>query len=221
MHCIAFFIIDINKCIKFVPNLNKILFKFDLLIINKKKMKKLFIITMSLVAFTLQAQDVTFGAKAGLNFASMTGDDTDGLDGRTSLHLGLTAEIEMSDTFSIQPELLYSGQGYTADGDVTGKVDYINIPVMAKFYVGESFNLEAGPQIGFLASAKADVDGESVDIKDSLKSTDFALNLGAGYKLDSGLNFGLRYSMGLTDVPDGDSDGFKHSVLQLSVGFNF
>ena len=34
-------------------------------------MKKLFIITMSLVAFTLQAQDVTFGAKAGLNFASL------------------------------------------------------------------------------------------------------------------------------------------------------
>ena len=184
-------------------------------------MKKLFTITMALVAFTISAQNVTFGAKAGLNFASMTGDDADGLDGRTSIHLGVTAEIEMSDSFSIQPELLYSGQGYTADGDVTGKVDYINLPVMAKFYVADGFSVEAGPQIGFLASAKADVDGESTDIKDLLKSTDFALNLGAGYKLDSGLNFGLRYSMGLTDVPDGDSNGFNHSVLQLSVGFNF
>ena len=184
-------------------------------------MKKLFTITMALVAFSVSAQNITFGAKAGLNFASMTGDDADGLDGRTSIHLGVTAEIEMSDSFSIQPELLYSGQGYTADGDVTGKVDYINLPVMAKFYVADGFSVEAGPQIGFLASAKADVDGESTDIKDLLKSTDFALNLGAGYKLDSGLNFGLRYSMGLTDVPDGDSDGFKHSVLQLSVGFNF
>ena len=176
---------------------------------------------MALIAFTISAQNITFGAKAGLNFASMAGDDADGLDGRTSFHLGVTAEIEMSDTFSIQPELLYSGQGYTADGDVTGKVDYINLPIMAKFYVADGISLEAGPQIGFLASAKADVDGESTDIKDLLKSTDFALNLGAGYKLDSGLNFGLRYSMGLTDVPDGDSDGFKHSVLQLSVGYNF
>lgn len=184
-------------------------------------MKKLFTITLALLAITISAQNITFGAKAGLNFASMSGDDADGLDGRTSIHLGVTAEIEMSDTFSIQPELLYSGQGYTADGDVTGKVDYINLPVMAKFYVGEGISLEAGPQIGFLASAKADVGGESTDIKDALKSTDFALNLGAGYKLDSGLNFGLRYSMGLTDVLDGDSNGFKHSVLQLSVGFNF
>jgi len=184
-------------------------------------MKKLFTIIMALVAFTISAQNITFGAKAGLNFASMTGDDADGLDGRTSFHLGVTAEIEMSDTFSIQPELLYSGQGYTADGDVTGKVDYINLPVMAKFYVGEGFSLEAGPQIGFLASAKVDVDGESIDFKDDAKSTDFSLNLGAGYKLNSGLNFGLRYSMGLTDVPDYDTDGFKHSVLQLSVGYNF
>lgn len=184
-------------------------------------MKKLFTITMALVAFTISAQNITFGAKAGLNFASMAGDDADGLDGRTSFHLGVTAEIEMSDTFSIQPELLYSGQGYTADGDVTGKVDYINLPIMAKFYVADGISLEAGPQIGFLASAKAVVDGESTDIKDSLKSTDFALNLGAGYKLDSGLNFGLRYSIGLTDVYDFDTDGFKHSVLQLSVGYNF
>ena len=91
-------------------------------------MKKLFTITMALVAFTISAQNITFGAKAGLNFASMAGDDADGLDGRTSFHLGVTAEIEMSDTFSIQPELLYSGQGYTIDGDVTGKVDYINLP---------------------------------------------------------------------------------------------
>ena len=184
-------------------------------------MKKLFTITMALVAFTIGAQNVTFGAKAGLNFASMVGDDAEGLDGRTSFHLGATAEIEISESFSIQPELLYSGQGFTDEGDVTGKVDYINLPVMAKFYVSDGFSIEAGPQIGFLASAKSEVDGNSTDIKDALKSTDFALNLGAGYKLDSGLNFGLRYSMGLTDVPDVDSDGFKHSVVQLSVGYNF
>ena len=183
-------------------------------------MKKLFTITMALVAFTISAQNVTFGAKAGLNLASMVGDDAEGLDGRTSFHIGATAEFEISESFSIQPELLYSGQGYTADEDVTGKVDYINLPVMAKFYVADGFSVEAGPQIGFLASAKADVNGESVDIKDTLKSTDFAFNIGAGYEVGSGLNLGLRYSMGLTDVED-DSNGFKHSVFLLSIGYNF
>lgn len=204
-------------------------------------MKKLFTITMALVAFTISAQNVTFGAKAGLNFASMTGDDADGLDGRTSFHLGVTAEIEMSDTFSIQPELLYSGQGFTdsgelelydefgdflgaVDADITAKVNYLNLPIMLKYYVSDGLSLEAGPQIGFLLGAKVKVEAEGeseTEDVDDLKSTDFAFNLGAAYKLDSGLNFGLRYSMGLTDVPDGDSDGFKHSVLQLSVGYNF
>ena len=182
-------------------------------------MKKLFTITMALVAFTISAQNVTFGAKAGLNFASMVGDDAEGLDGRTSFHLGATAEIEISESFSIQPELLYSGQGYSYN-DATAKVDYINLPVMAKFYVADGFSVEAGPQIGFLASAKADVGGVSVDIKDELKSTDFAFNIGAGYKVSSVLNLGLRYSMGLTDVED-DSNGFKHSVFLLSIGYNF
>ena len=201
-------------------------------------MKKLLLLTFTLAAFTLYAQDINWGAKAGLNFASMTGDDADGYDGRTSFHLGVTAEIEVSDVFSIQPELLFSGQGFTDsysdpdfgdDTDITGRVNYLNLPVMAKYYISDSFSLEAGPQIGFLMSAEVEEEGqiafapysEEADIKDVLKSTDFALNLGAGYKLDSGLNFSLRYSIGMTDVPDGDSDGFKHSVLQLSVGYNF
>ena len=206
-------------------------------------MKKL-LLTIALVSFCFSANaQVKFGARAGLNFASMTGDDAVGLDGRTSLHLGITAEIEISDSFSLQPELTYSGQGYTADyefdefdetvrGEITGRVNYLNLPVMAKFYVAESFSLEFGPQIGFLMSAEEnDYDtsygSDTYDIKSDLKSTDFSLNFGAGYKLESGLNFGLRYNMGFTDVPktSPDDDGFlvdlKHGVFQVSVGYTF
>ena len=207
-------------------------------------MKKL-LLTIALVSFCFSANaQVKFGARAGLNFASMTGDDTVGLDGRTSLHFGITTEIEISDSFSLQPELTYSGQGYTADyefddfesgtvrGEITGRVNYLNLPVMAKFYVAESFSLEFGPQIGFLMSAEEnDYDttygSETYDIKEDLKSTDFSLNFGAGYKLDSGLNFGLRYNMGLTDVSDnslsedGTTVDIKHGVLQVSVGYTF
>lgn len=188
-------------------------------------MKKLFVITMALVAFNISAQNITYGAKGGLNFATMVGEDAEDIDKRTSFHLGITAEIEISDTFSIQPELLYSGQGFKTDVDDesdTVSVDYITLPVMAKFYVGNDFSLEAGPQIGFLVSAESD--GE--DVKEFLKSTDFALNLGAGYKINSKMNINLRYSMGLTDVLKGEGEDdeaadFKHSVFLLSIGYNF
>ena len=48
---------------------------------------------------------------------------------------------------------------------------------------------------------------------------DFGVNLGAGYQLNSGLNFGLRYNLGLTDIFEA-SDA-KNSVLQVSVGYTF
>ena len=76
-------------------------------------MKKL-LLSIALVSFCFSA-NAQFGAKAGLNLASMTGESAGDLDARTSLHLGFTAEIEISDSFSLQPELIYSGQGYTAD----------------------------------------------------------------------------------------------------------
>jgi len=77
-------------------------------------MKKLIIFTaIVLFGFTnVNAQDINFGAKAGVNFASLTGDETDDLDMRTSLHVGIVSEIVISETFSFQPELLYSAQGF-------------------------------------------------------------------------------------------------------------
>ena len=201
---------------------------------------------MTLVAFTLQAQDVTFGAKAGLNFASLDITDSN-IDGRTSFHLGITAEFEMSDTFSIQSELLYSAQGATEDdGETIGttvynddykfKLNYLQIPVMAKFYVSEGLSLEVGPQIGFLLSADVENDYSTIDngtvldsgsiendYKDCMNSVEFGLNFGLGYKLDSGLNFGLRYNLGLNDVydVDGSNTEIKNRGLQLLVGYNF
>lgn len=192
-------------------------------------MKKLLLVAaVAVFGFSsVNAQEVTFGAKAGLNLASISGDETDELDGRTSLHVGAVAEIAISDVFSVQPELLYSAQGakYEEEGyEETWKLDYLNLPIMAKYYVAEGFSLEAGPQVGFLMSAKAKADGEEEDLKDFVKGIDFGANVGVGYKMESGLNFGARYNLGLSNVNDGeDADDFKNqnSVIQVSVGYFF
>ena len=144
---------------------------------------------------------------------------------KTSFHLGVVAEISISDKFSVQPELLYSAQGAKQDGgDGELKLDYINIPVMAKFYVAEGFSLEAGPQVGFLMSAKSEEGGESVDVKDLFKGIDFGIDFGLGYKMESGLNFGARYNLGLSnlwDVPSDFNVKNQNSVMQLYVGYFF
>jgi hypothetical protein len=185
----------------------------------------------------VKAQDLNFGVKGGVNFASITGDFTDDLNSRTSLHFGVVAEIGISEKFSFQPELLYSAQGAKYDDSDgysgTTKLDYLNIPLIAKYYVAEGFSLEAGPQIGFLLSAKDEYespgDSGEDDVKDFVKGIDFGINLGVGYKLEGGLNFGARYNLGLSNLNDYDMSDFeeigsfdwKNGVFQISVGYFF
>lgn len=209
-------------------------------------MKKVFFIAaLAVFGFSnMNAQDASFGVKGGVNFANIAGDDTNDAKGKTSFHVGAVAEFPLSVDFSIQPEVIYSSQGYKFKdaGTVAGvdysyenktQLDYINVPIMGKYYLAEGFSLEFGPQVGFLISAKNKSEGtisglgtnesEETDIKDSLKSVDYGLNIGVGYKLDSGLNFGARYNLGLSDINDvqGYDGKNQNRVIQLSIGYMF
>ncbi|PHS07965.1 MAG: hypothetical protein COA88_07585 [Kordia sp.] len=182
-------------------------------------MKKLLLSALVVCAFvfTTNAQEVTFGAKAGLNMANLVGDVEDN-SMLIGAHVGGMVEISFSDKFAVQPELLFSIQG-TKDDDASFNLNYINVPVMAKYFVTEEISIEAGPQVGLLMSAK--YDGE--DANDGLSTIDFGLNFGAGYKMESGLNFALRYNLGLSNVYDfeGFDDKAANAVMQVSVGYFF
>ena len=192
-------------------------------------MKKLILTALAVATFgfvSAQEEGIRFGAKGGLNIASISGDDTDDLDSRTSLHLGFVAEIPVTEKFAFQPELIYSAQGAAFDlagEDVTIALDYLNLPLMGKFYVAEGLSIQAGPQIGFLLSSKVKVDDEDEDLED-VNGLDLGLNFGLGYQLDMGLFFDGRYNLGLSNLDDSDSsDDFsqKNSVIQISVGYKF
>ena len=197
-------------------------------------MKKLLLSALAVCAFTFSnAQetekssglDVTFGAKAGLNLATLAG-DAENVSMKPGFHVGGMAEIAFNEKFSVQPEVMYSLQGAKVDGGFDGEfnLSYINLPVMAKYYVAEGFSIEAGPQVGFLIDAKSKADGESFDEKEFTSSIDFGVNFGAGYKLDNGLNFSARYNVGLANTYDGpgkDDNHVTNAVMQLSVGYFF
>lgn len=199
-------------------------------------MKKIIFLALIFIGITttVQAQKIKFGAKAGMNLASWIGDDIeDGTNMRASIHFGILTEFKLNDKFSIQPEVLYSGQGATMKGLYTltqsykaaFRFDYINVPVMAKYYIVDGFNVEAGPQVGFLLSSKQMVKTGDVkevsEFDDKVKNIDFAANLGIGYDLPMGLFFNARYSFGLTKVNDTDEVNIKNRVLSLSVGYKF
>lgn len=176
----------------------------------------------------VNAQEISFGVKAGANFATQGGDDVDGAKMKVGFHAGVLAEFMISEKFGIQPELLYSMQGAKAEeGDYKTNLDYITLPIMAKYYITEGFSVHAGPQIGFLISAKTG-DDDMVDVKDFYKSIDYGLGIGAGYALDNGLFFNARYYLGLANIQEeieflGQTiePTVHNNVIQLSVGYMF
>ncbi|MBQ4804690.1 PorT family protein [Aquimarina sp. MMG015] len=186
-------------------------------------MKKVILIIV-ITVFTISnvnAQDFNLGVKGGLNFATLTGANHSEIGWTTDFNLGIMAEIKISDKFSLQPELMYSGQGYGSSVDSEGIIalNYLNVPLMSKYYVTKGLSLEAGPQIGFLLSTK----GGTQDYKDQFKTMDFGVNFGVGYKLDNGLYFSARYNLGLSNINniDGISDKNRNGVFQLSIGYFF
>jgi len=191
---------------------------------------------------SLSAQTIKYGTKIGVNIANITGDETDDLNTRASLHAGAIAEIMISDEFSFQAELLYSAQGAKSDYNETldevtfrytsVKLEYINVPLLAKFYVTEGFSLEAGPQVGFLITADREFEktdnGETEtgekDILDEIKGIDFGLNFGLAYKLGGGIFLAARYNLGFSNINDIEgSDELKNQnrVMQVSAGYFF
>lgn len=189
-------------------------------------MKKLFFLTLALCTVLVanaqkskRDEGIKLGIKGGLNVANLMG-DVEEVAIRTSIHAGLVAEIIVSDKFSIQPELLYSGQGAsdTRDGGGRIKLDYITLPVLAKFPIAKNLSLETGPQIGFLISGKYK-DNDSNDKIEDTKTIDFGLNAGLNYELNNGVFFQARYNLGLTDVGiAGDNNRASNAVIQFSIG---
>jgi len=171
-------------------------------------MKKILLSILAVVAFgTASAQDMKFGVKAGANFSNFTGDvDSDGL---TSFYIGGLVDFAVSEKFHVQPELLYS-----MEGAKDAEISFLRIPIMAKYYIAEGFNLQAGPSIGFKVSADEGLD-------ELTKSMDFGLGLGAGYELSGGLFFDARYNLGLSNISDVDPIEVKTTNFQVGLGYRF
>lgn len=197
-------------------------------------MKKVFLVAaIAVLGLSQTDAQVKFGIKAGPQLTNLVGDDVEELDSKIGFNVGGYANIRFSEQFAFQPELVYSLQGAKGEAfgtDVTLNTSYINVPLMVKWYAYDGLNFEFGPQVGFNVASKVKVDGSTLEIADGTydfdevygedpETVDFGVNIGAGYELPMGLNFGLRYSLGLTDIMK-DSDA-KNSVFSLGVGYSF
>ncbi|MEZ7498617.1 porin family protein [Flavobacterium sp. Arc3] len=162
------------------------------------------------------------GIKGGYNLAAVSFDGDGETGQRHGFQIGVYGESFISESFSIQPELMYSQQGYEikdVNGTFTQKLNYINLPVMLKAYPSKNFFLETGPQIGLAISHKEEYDGLFSSSQEyDPNNFDWGMNFGAGFKTNSGISLGVRYHLGLGDLYD--EGKAQNRVWQFSVGFD-
>ena len=99
----------------------------------------------------------------------------------------------------------------------TYKIDYINVPVLAKIYLGKTFAIEAGPQFGLKINENVETDNSTSETND-VNAFDTALAAGISLNFDSVFISG-RYTYSLNEVVK-DSNA-KNSVFQVGIGFKF
>ena len=177
--------------------------------------------------------EVNPGIKAGVNFASFGGEDTDeffqGADEkfRTGVILGGFVEIDPPGPFALQPELLYVQKGSKAEATVGGetvtgidKINYIEVPLLAKWQISVTGPLTptlfAGPAVGVPVSATSEIEGSggssSTDIDELIKPTDLGIHIGAGLDVATGtgeLTLDVRYQFGITTILRGDNKSLQ------------
>lgn len=215
------------------------------------------IVTTAILAFfstalfaqkiTYDAGKTTFGIRAGLNLANITGKFADGnkfdYSLRPGLNVGVNAEIPVGTGSYLQPGVLYSQKGATYKNDAGHvKLTYIEVPVnfVYKPTVGAGrMLLGFGPYVGFGLGGKVeDQTGKETDVeftkkydaaiaKPQYKGIDAGANLLAGYELSHNISVQLNAQLGLTEmIPEGTPNlggkaKMNNTNFGLSVGYRF
>lgn len=194
-------------------------------------MKKILILAvMMLTTMTVSAQ-MRAGSwavmpKAGFNLATVT--DADDASMKFGLVAGADMIYQINEPLAISFGVLYSMQGAKAkvkEGGVTIKnklnMDYVNIPILANFYVTRGLALKAGIQPGFNVKHKMKVESGGSSVESDIpnfKSFDFAIPIGISYEI-SNFVIDARYNLGVTKLWDQEGSSSKNSVFQFTLGY--
>lgn len=207
-----------------------------------------------------QQQPIRFGIKAGLNLSQWEGETVNSAQSlidftngsvsrkmREGFHVGGYVTIPVMPGFEIEPGLLYSQKGTKLIGTIpnesgavlnilnpratiTNKAEYIDLPIMAKVYIGEGFHVFGGPQVSYLVSNKIKAEAGALgfnvlnrefDATEQFNEFDLGLAGGLGYRFANGFNMSASYDYGLQPIDKNGSFETFNRTIKASVGYTF
>ncbi|SRR5690606_30672074 len=196
---------------------------------------------MAMPVFSQESNVTRFGVKGGVNFSNFRIDDVEDNNLKAGLNLGLFMKLPISDVVAIQPELLYSSKGsklkydniIQGEGEYRFNMNYVELPIMGVFHIGDVFNIQVGPYLAYLASANIKNMDDDLTIQgvtdlneDNFKRFDYGVAAGIGLDFN-GFIVGARYNYGLAEIGESGSlsgqltNDSKNSVGTVYIGFGF
>ena len=201
-------------------------------------MKKIAVALMCMImavgaAMAQPEKAFTFGPKIGVDYTHFWGKNVQH-GGQINYQGGLFFEYVVADHFAIAPEVVFAAQGgkfniemFGNKHDYTYHTNYINVPVMFKYYVTPSLSIDLGPQVGFnIYSKYTDELDDGVhqtktvtDHKNATKTVDVGVGLGLTYNIAKDVFVQGRYTMGMTKAFKVDEE--KNGNAQIAIGYRF
>ncbi len=152
--------------------------------------------------------------------------------------IGGEVEYQVDDRFSVAAGVGYIMQGKQWDDYKFGayeekeqklELGYVNVPVVANYYIFKGFAIKAGAQFAFLTNAKekgTSVSGNtetsvSEDVKNQYNTFDFSIPVGVSYEFDNHIVIDARYNIGITNVNKNGNVNCRNSVFLATVGYKF
>ena len=180
--------------------------------------------------FSLDKNSVYYGARMGLNLASMSGDGTDANSMKAGLNLGGVVGLRVSPS---SPVFLESGFYYTQrggkDGDTKMTIKYLEIPLILKYGIKATDDIAVLPFIGpyFALGIAGKTEYSGIDGKEKESTYDHLLNRNdMGFKLGCGAEYNMiyvevAYQFGLHNIADNDNLSIHANQLSINLGVNF
>ena len=183
-----------------------------------------FLLTLSFMNAQTRAKGtIELTPQIGYSTANYYGDNAySNTSSLSSVTYGIGADYFFTDRWSLRSGLLYQTMGAQGSG-IKEKLNYLTIPVNANWHFGSTrkWNLNFGPSVGFLLSAK----DNSTDIKDLANTTQIGINVGIGYKIEVSPKVSILIDYqsltGLSDVSKDNNTTFKNSFGAFNLGAVF
>lgn len=178
------------------------------------------------------AQRITF--VGGLTFSKLRGVDDVKAENRSGTLFGVSLNVPVGSTWSLQPEALFISKGGKfgstdpASGDQEVRLDYVEVPLLLRRNLLNSTvlvpHVYAGPTASFNINCSVKLRGNTVlpspssdcernDFKP--KTFDWGAAVGAGVDLalgGFGVTAGARYGVGISSVVDESATAFPDRV---------